>query len=54
MDLAAGGEAVARIYSQAPEIDGHTVIKGNGLVEGRFVNIKITAAHDYDLEGESA
>jgi len=47
-------EAVARIYSQAPEIDGHTIVKGKGLEVGSFIDVKITAAHDYDLEGEPA
>jgi ribosomal protein S12 methylthiotransferase len=54
VDLAAKDEAVARIYSQAPEIDGHTVVKGSGFIEGQFVDVRITAAHDYDLEGEPA
>jgi ribosomal protein S12 methylthiotransferase len=52
VDIAANEEAVARIYSQAPEIDGHTVVKGSGLIEGQIVDMRITAAHEYDLEGE--
>jgi ribosomal protein S12 methylthiotransferase len=54
VDLSVEDEAVARIYSQAPEIDGHTIVKARGLDTGSFINIKIAAAHDYDLEGEPA
>jgi ribosomal protein S12 methylthiotransferase len=54
VDLSAADEAVARIYSQAPEIDGHTVVNESGLNEGQFIDVRITAAHDYDLEGEPA
>jgi len=54
VDLSVEDEAVARIYSQAPEIDGHTIVKGKGLEVGSFIDVKITAAHDYDLEGEPA
>ena len=54
VDLAGDDEAVARIYSQAPEIDGHTVIKATGLKSGDFVEVKITIASDYDLEGVPA
>jgi ribosomal protein S12 methylthiotransferase len=52
VDLSATDEAVARIYSQAPEIDGHTIVKRSGLDAGEFIDIEITAAHEYDLEGE--
>ncbi len=51
VDVAGSGEAAGRIYSQAPEIDGNSIIRGNNLDEGSFVDIKITAASDYDLEG---
>ncbi len=54
VDLAGDDEAVARIYSQAPEIDGHTVIKGGNIKGGQFVDVKITGASDYDLEGVPA
>ena len=51
VDLAGDDEAVARIYSQAPEIDGHTVFKGGNIRAGEFIKVKITGASDYDLEG---
>jgi ribosomal protein S12 methylthiotransferase len=54
VDLSVQDESVARIYSQAPEIDGHTIVKGGGLEVGEFMDIRITDAHDYDLEGEPA
>jgi len=43
--------AVARIYSQAPEIDGVVLIHDSSLEKGRFVNVKIEDAYDYDLKG---
>jgi ribosomal protein S12 methylthiotransferase len=49
-----GETAVGRIATQAREIDGVTYIKGAAgreLREGEFVEVEITAAHDYDLEG---
>ncbi len=54
VDLAGDDEAVARIYSQAPEIDGHTVVKGGNIKCGQFIDVKITGASDYDLEGVPA
>lgn len=43
--------AIARIYSQAPEIDGVVLLKGSGFYKHKFVQIKITEAFDYDLQG---
>jgi len=43
--------AVARIYSQAPEIDGVVLIHDNTVKQGSFVNVKIEEAYDYDLKG---
>ena len=43
--------AVARIYSQAPEIDGVVLIHDSNAEKGRFVNVKIEEAYDYDLKG---
>jgi ribosomal protein S12 methylthiotransferase len=43
--------AVARIYSQAPEIDGVVLIHEGSLDKGEFVNVKIEEAYDYDLKG---
>jgi ribosomal protein S12 methylthiotransferase len=48
-----GDTAVGRIAIQAREIDGVTYIKGTvgrKLLEGEFVEVDVTAAHDYDLE----
>jgi ribosomal protein S12 methylthiotransferase len=42
----------ARLASQAPEIDGITVLAGEGLTAGEFVEVKILKAADYDLIGE--
>ncbi len=43
--------AVARIYSQAPEIDGVVLIHDKDVKQGDFVNVKIEEAYDYDLKG---
>lgn len=47
------GDYVARISSQAPEVDGYTYIKREDeLILGELVDIKITDADIYDLRGE--
>jgi len=43
--------AVARIYSQAPEIDGVVFLKKSGLRKHEFVSVRIDQAFDYDLQG---
>ncbi len=43
--------AIARIYSQAPEIDGVVFLKGSGVAKHEFVQIRIDQAFDYDLQG---
>lgn len=47
--------SIARLYSQAPEIDGVVIIEnreGTRLGVGNFVNVRIKEAFDYDLRGE--
>jgi len=47
------GNYVARISSQAPEVDGYTYIKREEeLILGDLVDIRITEADIYDLYGE--
>ncbi len=43
--------AVGRIYSQAPDVDGLTVIMGRGMKSGDVVNVGIRAVRGVDLEG---
>jgi ribosomal protein S12 methylthiotransferase len=43
--------AICRIYSQAPEIDGVVMVKDDGITAGEFINVRISKAYDYDLEG---
>ncbi len=43
--------AIARLYSQAPEIDGVVFIETRDVMKGEFVNVRITGAYDYDLKG---
>lgn len=59
IDEVDGDIAVARLYSQAPEIDGVTLIAGCRmnhtpvLSAGSFVDIEITDAYDYDLKARA-
>lgn len=43
--------AIGRIYSQAPEVDGATVIVGRGLKPGDRVRVGIRSVRGFDLEG---
>lgn len=42
--------SIARIYSQAPEVDGLTVIIGEGIAPGDVVEVGIRAVRGVDLE----
>ncbi len=46
--------ALCRYQGQAPEIDGMVIVKSvsNMVKKGDFIDVKITEAHDYDLNGE--
>lgn len=45
--------SIARLYSQAPEIDGVVIIENReGIGVGNFVKVRIKEAFDYDLKGE--
>ncbi len=43
--------AIARIYSQAPDVDGLTVVMGRGMKSGDIIRVGITRARGVDLEG---
>ncbi len=43
--------AIGRIYSQAPDVDGLTVIMGRGLKSGDKVRVGIRSVRGLDLEG---
>lgn len=43
---------VARIYSQAPEIDGVVLIEDGRAKKGEFITVEIVDAYDYDLKGK--
>ena len=50
VDQAEGGQAVARSFADAPEIDGVVRIAGaEKLKTGRFAEVRITGTDDYDL-----
>ena len=42
--------AIGRIYSQAPDVDGQTVIMGRGMKSGDVVNVGIRKVRGVDLE----
>ncbi len=53
IDEADGRIAVARLYSQAPEIDGVVFVSNSRqLKAGEFADVLIREAYDYDLKGE--
>ena len=43
--------AIGRIYSQAPDVDGATVIMGRGIKSGSVVTVGIRSVRGVDLEG---
>lgn len=44
---------IGRTYQDAPDIDGEVFVEYEGeLISGDFVDVRITAANDYDLIGE--
>ncbi len=43
--------AIGRIYSEAPDVDGATVIMGRGLKSGDVVTVGIRSVRGVDLEG---
>lgn len=46
---------VGRTYRDAPGVDGYVFIRTNEILEtGKFVNVEITGAYEYDLTGEIA
>lgn len=48
------GLFIGRTCFQAPEVDGITYIRADGLKIGEFVRVEITDALEYDLSGEPA
>ncbi|MCR4677033.1 MAG: hypothetical protein K5634_07435, partial [Sphaerochaetaceae bacterium] len=42
--------AIGRIYSQAPDVDGLTVVMGRNMVPGNVYKGRITGVKDVDLE----
>jgi ribosomal protein S12 methylthiotransferase len=51
VDETGSDASVTRIYSQAPEIDGVVLICDPGIRKGEFVQVRISKAYDYDLQG---
>ncbi len=51
--LGGNGKMRGRMATQAPDIDGHVVITGGRAFPGQIVDVRITKALPYDLEGET-
>ncbi len=55
IDKKEAGRYIGRTEFDSVEVDNEVIINTNKrIVIGSFVNVKITHAHDYDLEGEMA
>lgn len=52
IDKKEAGRYLGRTEFDSVEVDNEVVIHGKNLPVGEFVNVKITKAYDYDLEGE--
>lgn len=52
VDKKEAGRYLGRTEFDSVEVDNEVVIHGKNLKIGEFVNVKITRAYDYDLEGE--
>jgi ribosomal protein S12 methylthiotransferase len=52
IDSVRGGEAYARSYREAPEIDSNIIIPATACKTGEFVTVKCTGYDGYDLLGE--
>src|SRR4029079_2452743 len=52
IDKKEAGRYLGRTEFDSVEVDNEVVVHGNNLTIGEFVDVKITKAYDYDLEGE--
>ena len=53
VDKKEAGKYLGRTEYDSVEVDNEVIIKSDGkLLIGDFVNVKITNAYDYDIEGE--
>ena len=52
IDKKEAGRYLGRTEFDSVEVDNEVVVHGRNLPIGDFVNVTITNAYDYDLEGE--
>ena len=52
IDKKEAGRYLGRTEFDSVEVDNEVVVHGNKVTIGEFVDVKITKAYDYDLEGE--
>ena len=52
IDKKEAGRYLGRTEFDSVEVDNEVVVHGNNLVIGEFVDVRITKAYDYDIEGE--
>lgn len=48
-----GDTAIVRLATQAPEVDGETLVRDASLRPGEFVQVRVTGADVYDLTAEA-
>ena len=54
VDRKEGGNFIGRTESDSPEVDNEVVIATDEYLRaGEFVNVKVTAASEFDLTGEA-
>ena len=53
IDKKEAGRYLGRTEFDSVEVDNEVVVHGKDLRPGEFVNVRITKAYDYDLEGEA-
>jgi len=53
IDKKEAGRYLGRTEFDSVEVDNEVVVNGKNLIVGEFVNVRITKAYDYDLEGET-
>ena len=54
VDRKEGGNFIGRTESDSPEVDNEVIIRTNEYLRvGEFVNVKITAASEFDLTGQA-
>ena len=49
-----GESFVGRSYAESPDVDGYIIIRGKGIKQGEFIEVRITGVEDGELVGTPA